>query len=103
MGLEKDLTFNCQLFDMPEFADYLTGSHSVKPDGSLEPNYADSYTLSMDGEKMLVYKDGILRLHQQIYEQMKSVKLTPKGENLTIQTNLGPIFLKGVKSIQPMK
>jgi hypothetical protein len=88
---------------MPEFVDHATGGYTVKPDGSLEPNYANSYELSMSGEKMLVYKDGILKLHRFIYEQMKSVKLTPKGENLTIQTSLGPIFLKGVKSIQPLK
>ena len=78
-------------------------NYKVRPDGSLEPYYSEAFEFKIDKNPLIVYKDGILKLCPELYSQLRDIKLPPEGQNLTIQSNMGPIFLKAVKSVKPLE
>jgi hypothetical protein len=81
----------------------LTGDYREMPDGSLQPNYAVAYSFSVGGRPVLIYKDGILRICPEMFIAMKDIELPSQGMNMEIRTPYGPIFLKEVKSMQPLE
>jgi hypothetical protein len=66
--------------------------------------YAESSELAINGETLLSYKNGILKLCPELYFQLKDIKLSTEGRNLEISIPMidEPILLRGVKSIQPL-
>lgn len=78
-------------------------AYKGKPDGSLESYWSEDAELKINNVTVLVYNNGILKLAKEAHESVKGVKLSPEGENLILQTFAGPIYLKSVKSIQPLE
>jgi len=81
-----------------------TDREVVGPKHSSGDRYAESSELKIDGENLLSYKNGILRLCPELYTQMRGMKLPPEGKNLEINIPMigEPILLRGVKSIQTL-
>jgi hypothetical protein len=76
----------------------------VGPRHSSGNRYAESSELVIDGETLISYNNGILRLCPELYIQMKDIKLSSEGRNLEINIPIlgEPILLRGVKSIQSL-
>jgi hypothetical protein len=78
-------------------------TYKEKPNGSLEPYFIENCELKINDVPVLIYKDGVLKVEKTAYKDLKGVKLSPEGENLVLETFAGPIYLKAVKSIQPLE
>lgn len=71
--------------------------------GKEEPVWLDNYLLKAGKETVFVYEKGTIYANKGMYSQMKNLKFPKGGKNLTIQTFLGDINLKDVKSIKPLE